>query len=46
MVKITTSPAPGHGRGPARPAVSPALLAALAGRITATPGTGGCCACS
>jgi hypothetical protein len=35
MVKITTSPAPGHGRGPARPAVSPALLAALAGRITA-----------
>ena len=35
MVKITTSPAPGHGRGLARPAVSPALLAALAGRLTA-----------
>ena len=34
MVKIT-SPAPGAGRGQARPAVSPALLAALAGRLTA-----------
>ena len=34
MAKII-SPAPGAGRGPARPAVSPALLAALAGRLTA-----------
>ena len=34
MAKIT-SPAPGAGRGQARPAVSPALLAALAGRLTA-----------
>jgi hypothetical protein len=34
MVKII-SPAPGAGRGPARPAVSPALLAVLAGRLTA-----------
>ena len=34
MVKII-SPAPGAGRGQARPAVSPALLAALAGRLTA-----------
>ena len=35
MAKITTFPAPGAGRGQARPAVSPALLAALAGRLTA-----------
>ena len=34
MAKII-SPAPGAGRGQARPAVSPALLAALAGRLTA-----------
>src|SRR2546430_16601514 len=34
MAKITTVPAPG-GRGAARPAVSPALLSALAGRLTA-----------
>src|SRR5580693_901208 len=34
MAKII-SPAPGTGRGQARPAVSPALLAALAGRLTA-----------
>ena len=34
MAKII-SPAPGAGRGPARPVVSPALLAALAGRLTA-----------
>src|SRR5215470_12811397 len=35
MAKITTVPTLGTGRGQARPAVSPALLSALAGRLTA-----------